>query len=124
PTGTTRPRSSHMIGRTSPKRPKAPADGHKVEWPTSPPLLDSEARLLHKVLTTPSVFENMAGALTVFANAFQHVWQPNSEATRQFIDEERENKIRMDMEADAMAEAVDTEGWDLSDGDDLWRGLD
>lgn len=103
-------------------RPKAPVDGHDVEWPTNPPVLDTETRTLHHILTTPGVFDNMAKGLEVFI-AMLNQW-PTSMTTREFIDEERANKIRLDIAADAAAEAAEAEGWDLSGGDDLSYGIE
>ncbi|MFE7358039.1 PIN domain-containing protein [Streptomyces sp. NPDC057543] len=101
-------------------RPEAPANGQDVEWPTSPPSTDANARILQHLLNNPKARSSIEETLMAFAKLMQNAL-PAPWATRQFIEAEREAKIRLDVEADLQAEE---EGWDGDGGDDLWHNLE
>ncbi|WP_328723517.1 PIN domain-containing protein [Streptomyces sp. NBC_00247] len=97
-------------------RPTAPADDASIDWP---PANDADVRLAD----IRRVVEAVQGG-TRWEKVLASLWAMSTglsfddAARRRFIETERENKIRMDIEADAAT----AEDWTA--GDDLWSGLD
>ncbi|MEU1121995.1 PIN domain-containing protein [Streptomyces sp. NPDC005899] len=102
--------------------PEAPADAEGIEWPVGLPdksVYTQELRSLLERLEPSSKLETAAALLT---HAMRNLDRP--ETIRQFMAQERYDKIALDVAADAAAEAAAEEGWGESEGDDLWDALD
>ncbi|MFI6967276.1 hypothetical protein [Streptomyces sp. NPDC050255] len=77
-----------------------------------------DLRHLLEMLAPSSKLETAAALITY---ALRDHWSdPDSEESRRrFIEQERHDKIALDVAADAAAEYAAEEGWDMADEDDL-----
>ncbi|WP_326793940.1 PIN domain-containing protein (plasmid) [Streptomyces sp. NBC_00841] len=105
--------------------PEAPADDQGIEWPTNlpdPTVHTKELRHLLEMLKPSSKLETAAALLSY---AMRDTWNAaeSREARQRFIEQERHDKIALDVAADAAAELAAEEGWETGE-DDLWHGLE
>ncbi|WLQ53685.1 PIN domain-containing protein (plasmid) [Streptomyces poriferorum] len=100
--------------------PQAPASVEGIEWPADLPGPNERSRELRHLLESITPSTKLERAAALFAYSARGVLDENHEATRRFMEEERYQKIAMDGQADAAAEAAAAEGWNTDDGDDFW----
>lgn len=107
----------------SAEAPEAPADDQGIDWPADlpdPNVHASELRHLLESLQPSSKLETVAALFTYTMRDLLD----DSESRRRFMEQERYDKIALDYQADAAAEAAAEEGWGTSEDDDLWDGLE
>ncbi|WMD05583.1 PIN domain-containing protein [Streptomyces sp. FXY-T5] len=95
--------------------PEAPADGQDIEWPTELPDPKVHTQRLRGLLESLTLSSRLGTTANPLSYTLRDLLD-DPESRRRFIEQERYNKIALDVQAEAAAEAAAEEGW--SEGDD------
>lgn len=102
--------------------PQAPVDDQGFEWPAEVSA-ESVRRAYTRLMSTTDLTTRLGAAVGAVAQAMPNLMY-NRDAVRQFIEEERLEKIAWDAEASAAQEMADAQRAAEEGNDDPWYSLD